>query len=82
MKLTLNKKALKNLSKDSQILPDEVTPQIGGGVLTDNGCPATVACEESFNTCPEDTCGTGSAGCGGGGGGGGGTISGVNSCLC
>jgi hypothetical protein len=33
MKLQLNKKKLKNLSKDVQILPSEMTPKIGGGAL-------------------------------------------------
>lgn len=33
MKLQLNKKKLKTLSKDANILPSEVTRQIGGGVL-------------------------------------------------
>ena len=32
MKLQLNKKKLKNLSKDAQILPSDMTPNIGGGV--------------------------------------------------
>ncbi|WDE02113.1 hypothetical protein [Thalassomonas actiniarum] len=31
MKLTLNKNKLKNLSKDYQALPAELTPNIGGG---------------------------------------------------
>ncbi len=31
MKLKLNKKKLKNLSKDNNVLPAEMTPQIGGG---------------------------------------------------
>jgi len=30
MKLSLKKAALINLSLDSQVLPDELTPQIGG----------------------------------------------------
>jgi len=30
MKLKLNKKKLKNLSKDKNALPAEMTPQIGG----------------------------------------------------
>jgi len=30
MKLQLNKKKLKNLSKDAQILPSDMTPNIGG----------------------------------------------------
>jgi len=37
MKLKLNKKKLKNLSKDSNILPADMTPQIGGGGDTDGG---------------------------------------------
>jgi hypothetical protein len=36
MKLTLNKKKLKNLSKDAQILPTEMTPNIAGAGLTVN----------------------------------------------
>lgn len=31
MKLKLNKKKLKNLSKDNKVLPVELTAQIGGG---------------------------------------------------
>lgn len=31
MKLQLNKKKLKNLSKDNKALPMDVTPQVGGG---------------------------------------------------
>jgi hypothetical protein len=31
MKLQLNKKKLKNLSKDAQILPGDMTPNVGGG---------------------------------------------------
>ncbi|SFD34833.1 hypothetical protein [Pseudoalteromonas denitrificans] len=31
MKLNLNKKKLKNLSKDAQILPNDMTPQVGAG---------------------------------------------------
>jgi hypothetical protein len=34
MKLQLNKKKLKNLSKDNQALPMDVTPQVGGGYLS------------------------------------------------
>ena len=30
MKLQLNKKKLKNLSKDAQIVPSDMTPQVGG----------------------------------------------------
>jgi len=35
MKLKLNKKKLKNLSKDSNILPADMTPQVGGGGHSD-----------------------------------------------
>ncbi len=31
MKLELNKKRLKNLSRDSKALPLDMTPQVGGG---------------------------------------------------
>lgn len=31
MKLKLNKKQLVNLSKDNEVLPNELTPQVGGG---------------------------------------------------
>ena len=31
MKLQLNKKKLKNLSKDAQILPNDMTPNVAGG---------------------------------------------------
>ncbi|SFD60173.1 hypothetical protein [Pseudoalteromonas denitrificans] len=33
MKLKLNKKKLKNLSKDFKAVPKEMTPQVGGGTL-------------------------------------------------
>ena len=32
MKLKLNKKKLKNLSKDNQVLPNDMTPEVGGGM--------------------------------------------------
>jgi hypothetical protein len=32
--LKLNKKKLKNLSKDNQALPMDITPQVGGGITT------------------------------------------------
>lgn len=35
MKLELNKKQLVNLSQDSQVLPNELTPQVGGGAVTE-----------------------------------------------
>ena len=57
MKLQLNKKKLINLSKDAQILPEDMTPNVGGGTLRSVGCPAT-------NITIDWTCnGTGSCGC-------------------
>ncbi|PKM17925.1 MAG: hypothetical protein CVV11_17635 [Gammaproteobacteria bacterium HGW-Gammaproteobacteria-15] len=38
MKLELNKKQLVNLSQDAQVLPNELTPQVGGGAITE-WCP-------------------------------------------
>ncbi|SFD50152.1 hypothetical protein [Pseudoalteromonas denitrificans] len=48
MKLKLNKKKLKNLSKDNNALPAAMTPQVGGGTGTDgqsNVCTRSVGCE-------------------------------------
>ena len=44
MKLQLNKKKLKNLSKDSQILPDNMTPNIGGGRIEEVKTNDCVSC--------------------------------------
>jgi len=49
MKLKLNKKKIKNLSKDNAILPNDFTPQIGGGlgrtiITKDVFCGATGSC--------------------------------------
>lgn len=53
MKLQLNKKKLKNLSKDAQLLPSDVTPQIGAGAFTDwAGCTSNL--EETFHGCNSD----------------------------
>jgi len=38
MKLKLNKKRLKNLSKDSSVLPADLTPQIAGGISMGENC--------------------------------------------
>ncbi|MCS4306475.1 hypothetical protein M2404_000798 [Rheinheimera pacifica] len=51
MKLELNKKQLVNLSQDAQVLPNELTPQVGGGVNT-QGCP-----EPSYNYPNQPGCG-------------------------
>ena len=40
MKLKLNKKNIKNLSLDSQVLPSDMTPDVAGAGLTFN----TAAC--------------------------------------
>jgi len=63
MKLQLNKKNLKNLSKDAQILPSDMTPEIGGGASA-----YPVICQGPSLGCgtnppPTDTCGGGSCGC-------------------
>ncbi|WDE06725.1 hypothetical protein SG34_007425 [Thalassomonas viridans] len=42
MKLQLNKKKLKNLSKDAQTLPSDMTPNIAGG-FSDDCTPITDA---------------------------------------
>ena len=44
MKLQLNKKKLKNLSKDAEILPSDLTPEVAGGTA---GCTGTYECEQS-----------------------------------
>ena len=50
MKLKLNKKKLKNLSKDNLVIPAEMTPQIAGGRIGGfseadyKTCPATETC--------------------------------------
>ena len=45
MKLKLNKKKLKNLSKDSNVLPADMTPQVGGGTdLLSLQCNGTIGC--------------------------------------
>ena len=58
MKLKLNKKNLKNLSKDNQILPADMTPQVAGG--TDTFIVSGGACFLPRVT--EGTCGGGSIG--------------------
>ncbi|WP_170940666.1 hypothetical protein [Pseudoalteromonas sp. NBT06-2] len=41
MKLKLNKKKIKNLSKDNHALPAEMTPKIAGGSCC---CPTKATC--------------------------------------
>jgi hypothetical protein len=63
MKLKLNKKSLKNLSKDAQILPGEMTPQIGGGITAAANCTASQF-ESGCNHCnTENVCGSGNDDC-------------------
>ena len=51
MKLQVNKKKLKNLSNDAQMLPAEATPKIGGGAFTDwVGC----SLEDTAHGCNSD----------------------------
>ncbi|SFD19964.1 hypothetical protein [Pseudoalteromonas denitrificans] len=54
MKLKLNKKKLKNLSKDNNALPADMTPQVGGGRYT-HVCRNTLNC----NRLSEDGCASG-----------------------
>jgi len=58
MKLQLNKKKLKNLSKDTEVLPDNITPNIGGGireVIETVNC-ITCVCRPSDNCLPTYNC--------------------------
>ncbi|WP_281561666.1 hypothetical protein [Thalassomonas sp. RHCl1] len=62
MKLQLNKKKLKSLSKDTNALPEKITRQIGGGVRE----PDTEECHTHPYFCgvrASDHCGTWSCGC-------------------
>ena len=53
MKLKLNKKKIKNLSKDNKTLPADMTPQIAGG-FSAYGCgpisDPNYSCPNSINT--------------------------------
>jgi len=46
MNLKLNKKKLVNLSKDAKVLPDQLTPQIGGGTARTGGCASQGGCSK------------------------------------
>lgn len=59
MKLQLNKKKLKNLSKDAQILPNDMTPNVAGGMYTDDCNVLTTKCQNNPSL---DSCGCASAG--------------------
>ncbi|WP_281560478.1 hypothetical protein [Thalassomonas sp. RHCl1] len=54
MKLTLNKKKLKTLSKDNNVLPAEATRQIGGAAVTVWTLDGT--CNGQFTNQCTDTC--------------------------
>ena len=69
MKLQLNKKKLKNLSKDVQILPEDMTPNVAGGtrslggacnpiITRDWGCDATgtCGCNSQYDCTNTNTC--------------------------
>ena len=67
MKLQLNKKKLKNLSKDAQALPEDMTPNVAGGaswgcITHDNlmNCNATGSCgcvsDPRVEHCNTNTC--------------------------
>ncbi|SFD34502.1 hypothetical protein [Pseudoalteromonas denitrificans] len=45
MKLKLNKKKLKNLSKDSNSLPLGMTPHVGGGKNYSDNCESDLYCQ-------------------------------------
>jgi hypothetical protein len=52
MKLQLNKKKLKNLSKDAAVLPADMTPAVGGGVVRTEWCNSTyVKCVPASDKC-------------------------------
>jgi len=54
MKLKLNKKKLKNLSKDQNVIPAGMTPQIGGGAHKESQEPpcGTLNCQPGGVTGP------------------------------
>jgi hypothetical protein len=66
MKLKLNKKQLKNLSKDNKVLPLDMTPQVGAGAnhqelthFCSNTCDLSqerFRCFTTDFTQPEGTC--------------------------
>ncbi len=61
MKLQLNKKKLKNLSKDAQILPSDMTPNIAGGeVQAKNAYRSNGSCgcisDPRIEYCNTNTC--------------------------
>jgi len=63
MKLQLNKKKLKNLSKDAQALPEDMTPNVAGGYITRGpllNCNATGSCgcisDPRVEHCNTNTC--------------------------
>ncbi|SFD27404.1 hypothetical protein [Pseudoalteromonas denitrificans] len=55
MKLKLNKKKIKNLSRDMKTLPENLTPQIGGAMENPSD-QCSINC--SINNCWTDTCWT------------------------
>ena len=53
MKLKLNKKKLKNLSKDQNVIPADMTPQVGGGFRKESLEPICA----TFDCPPDDATG-------------------------
>ena len=51
MKLQLNKRAVKSLSKDKQALPSELTPQVGGAAKTKGPGPSNPIVCQSYPVC-------------------------------
>jgi len=58
MKLQLNKKKLKNLSKDNKALPADMTPQVAGGTVWSHDCNANFT-----ELCTDQCAGSRGAGC-------------------
>ncbi len=54
MKLKLNKKKLKNLSKDNNALPADMTPKIAGGNYTGYTCNASNTCLTTWSEQPNN----------------------------
>jgi len=51
MKLKLNKKAVKTLSKDKKVMPQSFTDQVAGGYMTKTGCNGTTYACHSMGNC-------------------------------
>ncbi|KZN45412.1 hypothetical protein L1077_20675 [Pseudoalteromonas luteoviolacea] len=57
MKLSLNKKSMKSLTKTNKNLPQELTDKVAGGFRTDwRDCTGTTYGCHSFGTCHSRLC--------------------------